>query len=251
MNDLKRDELLGIIIGENYLVEELIGKGSMGKVYMCKNLKLDNYWAVKVVNKEYEFSKYFRKEAEILKKINHPNIPKISDLFEDEKNIYIVESYIEGILLSEKISKEGKISELETLNYLIQLSEIIEYLHNIKPNPIVYRDLKPNNVIVSFNNRLVLVDFSISKIQNELEEEDTIIAGNRFYSSPEQMSLDLKSDERSDIYSLGMLAFRMSTGKLKSEINIEEDDMYEMSDDLKKIVKKCTNINLEKSASHI
>lgn len=233
------DDFIGTTIKGKYLIEQFIGKGGMGSVYLAKNILLGNMWAVKIVPKNYTYAKYFRREAEILEKLNHPNMPKIIDLFEDDINIYIVETYIEGELLSDRILKNQKLSQSDTIDYFIQLTEIIEYLHSVKPYPIVYRDLKPNNIIISHNNRLVLVDFSIAKIDG-LDSDDTIIAGNKYYSSPEQLNLTEKSDTRSDIYSLGMLALRMITGKLKENISIYDLDEYDEIDaDLKDIIEKC------------
>ncbi|MCQ2749402.1 MAG: protein kinase [Clostridia bacterium] len=179
----------------------------------------------------------------MLEKINHPNIPKIVDLLEDENNIYIIESYVEGTVLSEKIRSEGKIDIDTALKYFIELSELIEYLHNVKPNPIIYRDLKPNNIIVSYNNRLVLVDFSISKFDGESEK--TVIAGNKYFSSPEQMTLNEHSDTRSDIYSLGMIALRMITGNLNQTIDYSLSKYVEIPAGLKEIIEKCINYNQE------
>ncbi|MCQ2978169.1 MAG: protein kinase [Clostridia bacterium] len=240
MQQNQLDDLIGTEIKGKYLIEKFIGKGGMGSVYLCKNILLGNKWAMKIVPKDYEYLKYFRREADILEKLNHPNMPKIIDLFEDDFNIYIVETYIEGQLLSEKIVREGRLSENDAIDYMMQLSDILGYLHQTKPFPIVYRDLKPNNIIISHNNRLVLVDFSIAKLHNAQSEEDTIIAGNKYYSSPEQLNLQEKSDPRSDIYSLGMLALRMITGKMKDSISVYDLNEYnEISQDLKDIITKC------------
>lgn len=219
------NDFVGTTIKGKYYIEDFIGRGGMGMVYRAKNILLGNYWAIKIVPKDYVHIKYFRREADILEKLNHPNMPKIIDLFEDDLNIYIVETYIEGTLLSTRIQNEQRLSSSETLDYMIQLAELIEYLHSKKPYPIIYRDLKPNNIIISHNNRLVLIDFSIAKYQGD-SNEDTIIAGNKLYSSPEQLNLTEKSDMRSDIFSLGMLALRMVTGKLKENISAYDMDEY-------------------------
>ena len=242
INELTSLEI-GDVITSKYNLIKQIGKGGMGNVVLAESKKLKNKWAIKVVKQSYEYAHYILKEAEILEKINHPNIPKIVDLLEDENNIYIIESYIEGTVLSEKIRSEGKIDIDTALKYFIELSELIEYLHNVKPNPIIYRDLKPNNIIVSYNNRLVLVDFSISKFDGESEK--TVIAGNKYFSSPEQMTLNEHSDTRSDIYSLGMIALRMITGNLNQTIDYSLSKYVEIPAGLKEIIEKCINYNQE------
>lgn len=242
INELTSLEI-GDVITSKYNLIKQIGKGGMGNVVLAESKKLKNKWAIKIVKQSYEYAHYILKEAEILEKINHPNIPKIVDLLEDENNIYIVESYVEGIVLSEKIRAEGKIDIDTALKYFIELSELIEYLHNVKPNPIIYRDLKPNNIIVSYNNRLVLVDFSISKFARESEK--TVIAGNKYFSSPEQMTLNEHSDTRSDIYSLGMIALRMITGNLNQTIDYSLSKYVEIPAGLKEIIEKCINFNQE------
>lgn len=239
-------DLIGKIINKKYEIKSFIGKGGMGKVFLAKNIMLGNEWAIKVVSKNYQYAKYFRREAEILEKINHPNMPKIIDMFEDEENIYIVETYIEGKLLSDEILSKKRLTNEIVIDYFIQMSELIEYLHDIKPYPIVYRDLKPNNIIISHNNRLVLIDFSIAKLHNSSNAEDTIIAGNKYYSSPEQLNLNERSDTRSDIYALGMLALRMITGKLKQEISVYDMDGFnEISPELREIIEKCIYKNAD------
>ncbi len=193
-----------------------------------------------MVSKESKHAKYFKQEISILKSINHPNIPHIIDTFSDEKNIYAVETYIQGTSLHDKIAMVGRLEKEEALLYFIQLAELLEYLHNQRPYPIIYKDLKPNNIIVTHNNRLVLIDFSISKIQKEIQMDKTVIAGNLYYSSPEQMSLDEGSDERSDIYSLGTLITKLLTGRIKENIHrqLEEDQLIPR--ELKEVLIKCT-----------
>lgn len=205
--------MIGETLNKKYKIERLIGKGASGEVYLCRNIELGNLWAVKHIKKDS--SKYeLLTEINILKKLNHISLPKIIDVIEDDTGIYIVESFIEGIPLNKLLEAKGTISEEMVVSLAKQLCEVLLYLHNLKPFPIIYRDLKPHNIIITRDNRPVLVDFGISREYKGMDRKDTVIAGTPHYAAPEQLTAEGISDVRSDIYSLGVTLHHLLTGVL-------------------------------------
>ncbi|WP_010246385.1 serine/threonine-protein kinase [Acetivibrio cellulolyticus] len=205
--------MVGEIIKQKYKIERLLGKGASGEVYLCRNIELGNLWAVKRIEKSK--SKYeLTTETNILKKLNHISLPKIADVMEDETGIYIVESYIEGTPLNKLLEAQGTLSEERVVSLAKQLCEVLLYLHNLKPFPIIYRDLKPHNIIITSDNRPVLIDFGISREYKGSDRKDTVIAGTPHYAAPEQLTAEGISDVRADIYSLGVTLHHLLTGVL-------------------------------------
>jgi len=205
--------MIGKILKEKYKIERILGKGASGDVYLCRNINLGNLWAVKHIlknNTKYELLT----EINILKKLNHISLPKIADVIEDETGIYIVESYIEGTPLNKLIDTYGIIPQETVVSLAKQICEVLLYLHNLKPFPIIYRDLKPHNIIITRDNRPVIIDFGISREYKGIDKKDTVIAGTPHYAAPEQLTSEGISDVRSDIYSLGVTLHHMLTGVL-------------------------------------
>ena len=200
----------GCIVKSRYRIERLLGSGGMGKVYLCTNLDLGNKWALKHIKLD-GLTNVSLSEAEILKKVNHILLPKIVDFFYDESGIYIVQTYIEGVSLDKKLLYFGSIDEEKALDWILQLCDVLSYLHNMEPAPIVHRDLKPSNIMVTPDDRLVLIDFGIAKeyIYNQM---DKIQGGTCTYSAPEQLMPFTCTDQRADIYCLGVLLMELLTG---------------------------------------
>lgn len=206
----------GKIINNKYLILEKLGKGGMGQVYLCKSLSIGNLWAVKYIPYSSYNSSYLMVEETILKKLNHIYLPRIVDVIYEQGGVYIVESYIEGVPLNKKMEKEGPFHEEVVIEWGKQLCEALRYLHNLKPNPVIYRDMKPSNVIISNAEVAILIDFGISKEYKGVEEggPDPLLAFTSRYAAPEQLLG--YSDQRSDIYSLGvMLLYLLTTKELK------------------------------------
>ena len=211
----------GMILFEKYEIIKQIGSGSMGKVYIVKNIKLGNIWALKVVN-YYDNAGLFREEG-ILRKINYISIPKIVDVYYEDDNVYIIEDYIEGISLDKLIAINGNFSQKQIIDWAIELCEILEYLHEMEPYPIIYRDLKPSNIIVTNYNKLVIIDFGISKYKLD-NKMDFVPSGTRKYAPIEQFSDARITDEKTDIYSLGIILCECILGY----IPISDDDIKKM-----------------------
>jgi serine/threonine protein kinase len=232
--------LQGRIIKDKYLVEKRLGKGGMGSVYLCKNLELDNYWALKFIPKSENMQ--LLAEEEILKKLNHISLPKIVDVFYDEAGTYIIETYIEGESLKDKIERESYFTEETVADWAKQLSEVLIYLHNMKPYPIIYRDMKPSNIMVTDYNKVVLVDFGISTQSKDAGKSGSPVALTKNYAAPEQMKGQF--DVRTDIYSLGITMYQLLTGNLPE--NRDENISIRskgISNELKSIVEKCLKYN--------
>lgn len=192
----------GDVLNGKYRVEKLLGKGGNGYVYLCTNILLGNKWALKYIPAEANSPKHLS-EFEILKQLYHVSLPRIVDAFNDEKGIYIVESNIEGTDLESLLRSRGSFDIDKVVQWSLELCDILEYLHGFKPRPIIYRDLKPSNIMLTKGNRLVLVDFGISKEYKIGQTRDTCIAGTSSYAAPEQLIKGGLTDSRTDIYNLG------------------------------------------------
>lgn len=210
-NGIKTDLNAGEILFNKYKVIKFLGSGNMGSVYLVKNLKLGNLWALKIIH-SFDNAGVFREEG-LLKNINHISIPKIVDVYYKRNETYIIEEYIEGKSLKKVIDDNSNLSPKLIIKWGIELSEILEVLHKNKLGPIIYRDLKPDNIIVTHNNRLAIIDFGISKYKLK-DGKDYISSGSKNYAPKEQFSNEGFTDEKSDIYSLGMVLSQCILGYL-------------------------------------
>lgn len=229
----------GEILNGQYRVERVLGKGGMGRVYLCTNIKLGNLWAIKHIFNKGGNKRALIAEEEILKKLNSIYLPKIVDVFCDETGTYIVENYIEGISLDKKIEMEGIFDEKIVVEWGKQLAEALDYLHNMRPHPIIYRDMKPSNVIITRDNKAILIDFGISKEYNPYKIVDSVIAATVKYAAPEQVAGI--TDQRSDIYSLGVMLYQLLTGKFPTEGALLRDINPHVSEEIEEIVLRCIN----------
>ena len=220
-----------------YILRKEIRGGGMSRVFLADSAKLGNQWIVKFISNQ---NGVLANEENILKLLNHMSLPRIIDIFRDDKGIYIVESYIEGISLDKVMESGQKLTQTVILDWAEQLAQALNYLHTMEPHPIYHLDLKPSNIIVTHDNRLVLIDFGVSK---RFGDENTLAAGITYkYAAPEQfkyripdryMSLIYERfgqlpagsyywnpDARSDIYSLGVILFELAVGQIPTVANI-------------------------------
>lgn len=204
------------LFGDKYRIIETIGSGGMGTVYLAENVKLGNKWAIKEIPKKIDNNVDFLAEPNILKKLNHPALPRIIDIEQDNDNIYIVEDYIEGKSLDKQLRIKRNFDEATVIDWAKQLCNILLYLHNQEPNPIIYRDMKPSNIIVSDDNVVKVIDFGIAREFKTDSGSDTTYMGTRGYAAPEQYGTS-QTDERTDIYSLGVTMYHLLTGKSPNE----------------------------------
>ena len=203
----------GIIIAERYEILGKIGSGGMADVYKAKDHKLNRFVAVKVLKPEFRedttFIRKFRSEAQAAAGLTHPNIVNVFDVGDDEGVYYIVMELIEGITLKEYISKKGKLSIKEATSIAIQVSMGLEAAHS---HGIVHRDVKPQNIIISTDGKVKVTDFGIARAASSNTISSNVM-GSVHYSSPEQVRGGY-SDEKSDIYSLGITLYEMVTGRV-------------------------------------
>lgn len=201
----------GMIIAERYEIVSKIGTGGMADVYKAMDHKLNRFVAVKVLKPEFRedatFVKKFRSEAQAAAGLTHPNIVNVFDVGDDEGVYYIVMELIEGITLKEYISKKGKLSVKEATSIAIQVSMGLEAAHS---HGIVHRDVKPQNIIISTDGKVKVTDFGIARAASSNTISSNVM-GSVHYSSPEQVRGGY-SDEKSDIYSLGITLYEMVTG---------------------------------------
>jgi len=235
----------GEILDGKYEVIRALGQGGMSTVYLCKNNKLGNLWAVKEVSEEVKEYMDLKAEADILKNLCHPGIPRIVDIFYKGGNLYIVEDYIEGETLENRLKREGKLSFEEIREIGVSLCNIIEYLHSFNP-PIIYRDLKPSNIMLTPSGGVVLIDFGISRRYKAGRARDTVLMGSKGYASPEQYGRG-QSTKKTDIYGLGATMYHMAVGSAPASLTEPlKDKSYEGVDiGLKNIIQKAMQIDEE------
>lgn len=212
----------GTMLNGRYEIVRKIGGGGMGAVYLASDNNLGGVLrAVKeMVQSHIEEEQQekaindFKRESMILSTLDHPSIPTIYDYFFDEKEsrFYLVMKYISGGDLASRLraAPEGKIDERTVIEWAIQISDVLDYLHN-QPTTIVYRDLKPSNIMIDGNSgRVMLIDFGIARSIHQKEEKGVTAVGTMGYAPPELFSGNV--EPRSDIYSLGSTMFHLLTG---------------------------------------
>lgn len=208
-------DLVGKTLGARYEILKEIGEGGMAMVYKARCKLLNRYVAVKVLKNEYsrdlEFVKRFRAEAQSAASLTHPNIVSVYDVGEENGINYIVMELLEGDTLKDEIEKKGKLPSDTVLKYASQIASALEAAHNAK---IVHRDIKPQNIVLTANNIAKVTDFGIAKMSSkETITSSTSTMGSVHYFSPEHAK-GCYTDEKSDIYSLGVVMYEMATGKL-------------------------------------
>ncbi|MBE7023760.1 MAG: Stk1 family PASTA domain-containing Ser/Thr kinase [Ruminococcaceae bacterium] len=207
--------LIGNVLAGRYEILEEIGSGGMAVVYKARCQLLNRYVAVKVLRPDLqndaEFVRRFNVEAQAAASLTHPNIVSIFDVGVENGLHYIVMEYVEGETLKKYIEKKGVLPWREAVDYVIQIARGLDQAHK---NSIVHRDIKPHNIIMTSDGVMKVTDFGIARanMQSTVTCEDTAI-GSVHYISPEQARGGY-TDERSDIYSLGVVLYEMLTGKL-------------------------------------
>jgi len=238
-----------------YTVIKSIGGGAFGTVYLVSDssrsgdrLALKEMVEMELpVDERREAVELFVREAEILQTLNHPGLPGIYDFFSIESSHYIVMEYIDGETLEEKMkSRSGPFEWDEVLPWAEELCVILEYLHARKPEPVIFRDLKPSNIMVTSEGRVKLIDFGIARYFSPRKVKDTYFMGTPGFSPPEQYGMG-QSDERSDIFALGATLYRLLTNADMEQYSMKFPPLCTFSPSvpqwLESVIMKCLAVN--------
>ncbi len=244
---------IGSIIDGKYKILNKIGQGGMSVVYLAMNEKANKQWAIKEIRKDgkqdFEVVKQgLIVETDMLKKLSHPHLPSIVDVIDEEDTFLIVMDYIEGNPLSNLLEEEGARTQEDTVYWAKQLCGVLNYLHS-QESPIIYRDMKPANVMLKPDGNITLIDFGIAREYKTGRIEDTTCLGTQGYAAPEQFGGKGQTDARTDIYCLGATMYHLVTGHNPAKPPYE---MYpirhwneNLSSGLEEIILKCTKKNPE------
>ncbi len=242
---------IGQIIDGKYKILNVIGKGGMSVVYLAMNERANKQWAIKEVRKDgtQDFNVVRQglvAEIDMLKRFNHPNLPSIVDVIDGNGSFLIVMDYIEGIALDKKLQEEGALPQSSVIEWSKQLCDVLGYLHSRKP-PIIYRDMKPANVMLKPDNTITLIDFGTAREFKLSSVEDTTVLGTRGYAAPEQYGGQGQTDPRTDIYCLGATMYHLVTGYNPAVPPYEMVPIRQinelLSSGLEAIILKCTRPN--------
>lgn len=242
----------GQIIENKYEILKKIGKGGMSEVYLAMDRNLNKQWAVKEIKKKARdrnneiVIQSAIAEANMMKKLDHPCLPRIVDIIDKKDVIYVVMDYIEGEPLSKVLEQYGAQPQETVIEWAQELAGVLEYLHMQNP-PIIYRDMKPANVMLQPNGHIKLIDFGIAREYKEQNLADTISLGTKGYAAPEQFGGKGQTDPRTDIYCLGVTLYHLVTGKNPCEPPYELYPIRHWNPDLsaglESIILKCTQMN--------
>lgn len=242
---------IGSVVDGKYKILNKIGQGGMSVVYLAMNERANKPWAIKEVRKDgvsdYEVVKQnLIAETDILKRLDHPHLPSIIDVIDCEDTFLIVMDYIEGKPLDEALKREGAQPQEKVIEWAKQICDVLGYLHSRKP-PIIYRDMKPSNVMLKPDGNIMIIDFGTAREYKSTSIADTVVLGTRGYAAPEQYGGQGQTDGRTDIYCLGATLYHLVTGHNPC---MPPYEMYpirrwnpNLSSGLEEIILKCTQRN--------
>ncbi len=212
----------GTVLQDRYRIERSLGRGGSGAVYLSQDSRLaGKQWAIKeLVCKDstqlQSARTRFEREASMLARLRHRNLPLIVDYFFEAPSQFLVMEFVDGPTLAALIEKEGPAPEAQALRWALEMGRVLDYLHSQSP-PIIFRDLKPENIMVTEERHLKLIDFGLARhFDPEMGRRDTQPSGSVGYAPPEQW--EDRVDERSDLYSLGATIYFILTGKPPSPV---------------------------------
>lgn len=245
----------GMVLEGKYEIQKQIGKGGMSIVYLAMDNRLNKLWAVKEIAKkgkdrynEEVTNKILYRDAEMMKSLDHPAIPTIVDIIDREEydSIYIVMDYVEGESLDKVIKEYGAQPQEMVVDWAKQICDALGYLHRQKP-PIIYRDLKPANIMLKPDGNIKIIDFGIAREYKEQNLADTEVMGTRGYAPDEQHKGHTVI--QSDIYAFGMTLHHLLTGVDPRPADYQYAPIRqwnpELSDGLERLIDKCTANKIE------
>ena len=239
---------IGSLVDGKYKILNKVGQGGMSVVYLAMNEKANKQWAVKEVRKDgvkdFEVVKQgLVAEIDILKKLSHPNLPSIVDVIDSEESFIIIMDYIQGNSLNKALAEYGAQPQENVIEWAKQLCDVLGYLHSRTP-AIIYRDMKPANVMLKPDGNVTLIDFGTAREFKEKNLADTTCLGTVGYAAPEQFGGMGQTDARTDIYCLGATLYHLVTGMNPCEPPYEIKPIREinpgLSSGLERIILKCT-----------
>lgn len=242
---------IGSLVDGKYKILNKVGQGGMSVVYLAMNEKANKQWAVKEVRKDgikdFEVVKQgLVAETEILKKLSHPNLPSIIDVIDSQDSFIIIMDYIQGNSLNKALAEYGAQPQENVIEWAKQLCDVLAYLHSRNP-AIIYRDMKPANIMLKPDGNVTLIDFGTAREFKEKNLADTTCLGTVGYAAPEQFGGMGQTDARTDIYCLGATLYHLVTGMNPCEPPYEIKPIREINPSLssgfERIIMKCTQRN--------
>ena len=210
------------ILNGRYTVLDVLHTSGMSNVYRVSDSNLGKIWCLKEIKKseagrdQIEYKSLIQ-EANIMKSLNHSSIPRITTIEQDGDSIFIIMDYVDGINMKTFLSRKGRVDQEVAVSWMKQICQVMIYLHNRK-QPIFYRDMKPDNIIIQQDGNIKLIDFGISIVIKEKGQKIGRALGTKGYAAPEQSKSDNVCDLRSDIYGMGMTMYYMLTGLNPNQI---------------------------------
>ncbi|HWQ13877.1 MAG TPA: serine/threonine-protein kinase [Roseiflexaceae bacterium] len=251
----------GVVLQERYAIEGTLGIGGMSVVYRGRDLRFKDVVRLCAVKEMYQSApdsdtrllnlKNFEREAGLLATLHHPAIPKVYDFFEENGRIYVILELIPGKDLETVLDEAGgPLPEERVARWAVQLCEVLSYLHSQRPEPIVFRDMKPSNVMVTPDERIVLIDFGIARNLTRADRKGTII-GTEGYSPPEQYRG--VAEPQGDLYALGATLHHLLTGsdpRLETPFTFHERPLRQLnpavSPELEAVIAKLLEYDMTK-----
>lgn len=239
---------VGSLVDGKYKILNKVGQGGMSVVYLAMNEKANKQWAVKEVRKDgvlnFESVKQgLVAETDILKRLSHPNLPSIIDVIDTDESFIIIMDYIQGNSLSRALEEYGAQPQDQVIEWAKQLCDVLGYLHSRTP-PIIYRDMKPANIMLKPDGTVTLIDFGTAREYKEKNLADTTCLGTVGYAAPEQFGGMGQTDAKTDIYCLGATLYHLVTGMNPCEPPYEIKPIRQinptLSSGLERIILKCT-----------
>lgn len=245
-------EVGDVVLNGKYEITKVVHTSGMSNVYLVLDNSLNKVWCLKEIKKsesgknKVEYHSLLQ-EANIMKGLNHASIPRIVTIEEDGDSLFIVMDYVEGVSIKNWIQKKQRIKQDVVVTWMRQICQVMIYLHN-RPQPIFYRDMKPDNIMIQSDGNIKVIDFGISIVIKEPGQLIARALGTKGYAAPEQSKSGLPCDLRSDIYGIGMTMYYMLTGLNPSRIPREKlrsirDIDSSISMGIDKIVEKCIQEN--------
>lgn len=233
------------IAGGKYRLLQIIGRGGTSVVYEGEDITGGVKFAVKEISPEKTEGKMILAELKLQEKLFHPALPHIREVFREKEKIYVVMDLVEGIPLDRLLKEKGARPPEQAIEWCMQLCKVLIYLHGFRP-PIIYRDMKPANLILQEDGRLKLVDFGTARQYSLWKRRDTMPLGTPGYAAPEQYR-GRQSSIRTDVYCLGVTFYQMLTGHNPGEPPYKMFGIRKwnpkLSRKLDRIVRRCTAVN--------